>query len=278
MQLFNKVLEIFDTPMTTPDMYGWFHLLFWGLTIVAAVLLCVFHNPEKPERVRRIVFATAVIVLILEIYKQINFSFSYGEAIKFDYGWGSFPFQFCSTPMYVGLLCGIFKKGKIHDALMAYLATYAIFAGLCVMLYPGDVFIDTIGINIQTMICHGSMISIGVYLLYSGYVKLQHKTIIKAAIVFTCTMLVAAGLNYIEHLTNFAGDSYFNMFYFSPYHDPHLPLYSMVQAALRANNMPYILEFAIYVVGFSLAAYIMLLIGMLLKTVAKIFKKKPAYK
>ena len=82
------------------------------------------------------VLITALVVILLEIYKQINYTFSYEGAITFDYQWYAFPFQFCSTPMYVGLLVGLFRKGKIHDALCAYLATYAVFAGLCVMIYP----------------------------------------------------------------------------------------------------------------------------------------------
>ena len=104
-------------------------------------------------------------------------------------------------PMFVGLLAGIFRKGKIHEAFCAFLATYSIYAGVCVMLYPVTVFVDTIGINIQTMVCHGSMITIGVYLLYTGYVKMEHRTILKALPVFAVAVFVAMTMNEIAYYT-----------------------------------------------------------------------------
>ena len=127
MNFWQKLLKLFNTQMETPPAFGWFHLLFWGLTILLAVLLCVFHKKENPNRVSKVVFWVSIVVIILEIYKQINFSFAYENGISFDYQWYAFPWQFCSTPMYIGLLAGIFKKGKFHDALCAFLATYAMF-------------------------------------------------------------------------------------------------------------------------------------------------------
>jgi hypothetical protein len=166
--------------------------------------------------------------------------------------------------MYVGLLAGIVRRGKVHDAACAYLATYAVFAGACVMFYPNDVFISTIGINIQTMICHGSMLTIGIYLLATGYVKLEHKTILKAIPVFCCAVLIAVVLNEIAYRTGLLTTDTFNMFFISPYCDPHLPVYSIVQEHVA---FPWCL--IIYIAAFSLAAYLMLLIAMGVKALVK---------
>lgn len=253
-----RVLEILDTSMTTPSSYGWFHLLFFALSIAVGVLLCVYLK-DAGKHAPRMILITAVTVLLLEVYKMINFGFSYEDGISYSFPWGSFPWQFCSTPMYVGLLAGIIRRGAVHRSLCAYLATYAMFAGLCVMIYPNDVFIDTVGINIQTMICHGSMLSVGIYLLGSGYVKAEHKTILRALPVFCAVVAVAMGLNEWAYRTGLLEEHYFNMFYFSPYADPHLPLYSAVQNALGVANP---LSFIIYVAVFTLAAYLVLLIAM----------------
>ena len=263
MNFWQKLLEIFNSQMERPTSFGWFHLLFWGLTILFAVLLCVFHKKDNPDRVRKVVLSVAITVIILEIYKQINYSFSYENGISFDYQWYAFPWQFCSTPMYVGLLAGLFKKGKVHDALCAYLATYAMFAGLCVMIYPNDIYTTTIGINIQTSVCHGTMISIAIYLLYSGHVKLQHKTMLKAMSVFACAMGIAMLLNEIAHKSEL--EETFNMFYISPYFEGTLPVYSNVQAIV-----PFPFCTIIYFAVFSLAAYLILLISM---GIQKIFRK-----
>jgi len=255
MKFFEKILKIFDTQMQRPEAWGWFHLLFWVLILAFAVLLCIFAGREKPERVRKAVLIVAVIVSVLEIYKQINFSFSYVDGISFDYQWYAFPFQFCSTPMYVGLLAGMIKKGRVHDALCAYLATYAMFAGLCVMVYPNDIYTETIGINIQTSVCHGTMISIAVYLLYSGHVKLQHKTILKAMPVFACAMGLAMIMNEIAYRSGL--EEAFNMFYISPHQTPHLPVYSQIQ-----EIVPFPFCTVIYFISFTLAAYLILLAAM----------------
>lgn len=257
MAFLETLLRLLDTQMETPLPYGWFHLLSFLLSILAAVYLCIRHKNDSPDQVRRVVLWVAVIVSVLEIYKQINYSFSYENGITYDYQWYIFPWQFCSTPMYVGLLAGLTKKGKLHDALCAYLATYAVFAGLSVMAYPTTVFIGTIGINIQTMVCHGSMIFVGAYLFGSGHVKLEHKTILKAMPVFAVTVGVAAIMNEIAYQAGLLETETFNMFFISPYCDPHLPVYSLVQGII-----PFPWCLVIYILGFTAAAYIILLLAM----------------
>lgn len=269
MEFWRKVLEILDWQMTRPEPYGWFHLTWFAISILAGILLCIFFKQGTEKQTRAILLITSILVIVLEIYKQINYTFSPTETgIESDFQWYAFPWQFCSMPMYVGLLAGILPKGKVHDALCSFLATYAIFAGICVMFYPADVFIETIGINIQTMICHGSMLTLGIYLLYTGYVKSEQKTILKAIPVFCAAIGVAITLNEIAHATGMTGGETFNMFFVSPHEDPSLPLYSIVQ-----QYVPYPFCLIIYIGIFSLAAYLILLISMGLK---RLFRKKTA--
>ena len=263
MDIWVKVLQIMDLQMDTPTMYGWFHLLWLAITAAATVLLCVFGRKWSEKTVCNIVLSTAITVMVLEVYKQINFTFGDGSSSP-AYQWYAFPWQFCSTPMYVGLLAGIFRKGKFHDALCAYLATFGLFAGAAVMAYPNTVFIGTIGINIQTMVCHGSMIVIGIYLLACGHVKLEHKTILRAVPVFAVTVGLAAILNEVAY---HAGLGDFNMFFISPYCDPSLPVYSLVQ-----EKVPFPASLVIYILGFTAAGYAVLILVMLLGG-KKIFKK-----
>ncbi len=262
MNFLNKLLEWLDTGMETPPSYGWFHILFLMLSIAATIYLCITHKDGDNDRVRRVVFTVAIIVAILEIYKQINYTFSYGEGITADYQWYSFPWQFCSTPMYAGILAGIFKKGKVYDALISYLGTYALFAGICVMFYPNDVLCNTIGINIQTMICHGSMITVGIYVLYTKSVKLEHKTILGAMSVFASAMGIAMILNEAAYFLGITEAENFNMFYISPHEAPHLIVYSSVQEVL-----PFPFCTIVYFLAFSLAAYLILLTAICLKKI-----------
>ena len=210
--------------------------------------------------------------MILEVYKQINYTFSFdGNVITADYQWYAFPWQFCSTPMYVGLAAALWKKGKVHDCLCAYLASFALFAGACVMVYPESVFIETIGINVQTMICHGSMITIGVYLLYTGYVKAEHKTAVRAMPVFAVMVAFAVIMNEIANASGLLETEDFNMFFVSPHQEPSLPVYSLIQGVV-----PYPWCLIIYIAGFTLAAYVMILMAMGIKLLVAAVSKKVA--
>jgi len=276
MQFFGNLILILDAQMKEPQMYGWFHLTFFALSFIAAFLLCRRHKDANEKFVRRMLLAVSVMVVVLEIYKQFNYSFSYdGSVVSFDYQWYAFPFQFCSTPMFAGLLAAVVPSRRVHKALCAYLATFSVFAGLCVMVYPPQVFVETIGINIQTMVCHGLMITVGIYLLYTEYVKLEHKTILKAVPVFAAFIGAAIVMNEIAYRSGLLEREIFNMFYISPHCEPTLPVYSSVQEAVA---YPWCLF--IYVAVFTLAAYVILLLAMAIKAMNKRFdcKKRIAAK
>lgn len=273
MNWFEKILAALDGRMETPTMYGWFHLMFWALVVVATVLLCYFavknrKDKDKMAKMTRIVVLTySIVTILLEVYKQLNFSFN-STTGEWHYQWYAFPFQFCSTPMYIGLIAGCVKKGKFQEFLYSYLATYALFAGLAVMFLPSDVFISTIGINIQTMICHGGMVVVGIFLFFSGMVKLEWKTILKALSVFCVLVFIALILNVIFNSTG--NTATFNMFYISPFLPCTLPLLSMIYPLV-----PYPIFLIIYIAGFTLAALVMLAIAIGINQIVKGRKSRP---
>ena len=256
MKFLETLMNILNFGLDVPKSYGWFHLLFFALSIALGIFLCIrFRNPDE-NTVRHILLVITVTVAALELYKQFIYSFSCnGEQIKFDYQWYIFPFQFCSIPMYVGFLAVITKKA-FHKAFCSFLVTYSLFAGICVMVYPTQVFVETVGINIQSMVCHGTMISVAIFLLGSGYVKPDTKTMLRALPVFASAIAVAIILNEVFVLTGIVGGETFNMFFISRHYAPSLPVYSLVQ-----KYVPYPWCVFIYFIGFSLASYIILFIS-----------------
>ena len=262
------ILDVMDLRMTTPTWFGWFHILWLCLTVAATVILCVLYKCGYIKNVKGVVFVTALIVIVLEIYKQTQYSLSYDGGVQFDYQWYAFPWQFCSIPMYAGLLAS-FTRGKMQSFLYSFLATFAVFAGVCVMVYPGDVYTSSVWINIQSMVCHASMVVIGVFLFYTGAVKAEHKTILKGMAVFSVAVCTAVILNELAVVVGIMPDETFNMFFVSRHCEPSLPVYSSVQAVV-----PYPWSLFIYIAGFTAAAYIILLIAMLVKRIAQ--KKKVA--
>ena len=133
------------------------------------------------------------------------------------------------------------------------------------MVYPSTVFTPTLGICIQTMVCHGSMVVIAAFLYYTGYVKAELKTLWKAIPVFVMMLGIAVTLNEVAHITGLLERETFNMFFVSPYCEPSLPVYSLVQNALMKYSWGFPVCLVLYVVGFTAAALIMLLIPMGIK-------------
>ena len=256
MNFWVRMVELFNTRMEMPPSYGTFHLVSIAITILATVALCLLYKKIGDRGTRWVILAVSAVAILLEVYKQIAYTFSVENGVVVsNYQWYAFPFQFCSVPMYVGLLAAM-TKGKLHDCLCAFLASYAVFAGVCVMIYPGDVFSTLVGINYQTMYCHGSMITLGVFLLAVGYVKAPHKAILRAMPVFAAAVGLAAIMNEVVYRTDIAGGETFNMFFISPHFEGTLPVYSSVQQVV-----PYPWCLILYILVFSIAAYVILLIA-----------------
>ena len=270
MEFFQPILEFFNTQGPVPAVFGTYHIICLALTFGLTALAAICGRRHSAKTVANVVLITAIVVALFEIYKQINYTFHDG-LVEPSYQWYAFPWQFCSTPMYIGLLAGIIRKGRIHDSLCCYLATYAVFAGLAVMIYPGDVFVGTTGINIQTVVCHGSMVVIGGYLYGSGHVKMNFKTVLKAMPVFAVCACIAVGLNEWAHAVGITENHNFNMFYVSPYKECTLPVYSLVH-----NSVPFPVNLAIYILGFTAAATVMMLGAKGIASLGRRSRKKEA--
>ena len=274
MHFFGKLIEILSIKAQTPQMFGWVHILSLALAILLGIVFCIVFKKPTEKTAKRLILITTLVVIALEIYKQVVFSFSYnGQTVSFDFQWYAFPFQFCSMPMYVGLLAALIKKGWLHDALCAFLATYGFFAGIVVMIYPAQVYMDIVGINIQTMICHGLMLSMGIYLLASGYVELKHKTMLKALAIFSSIVVFVMIMNEVVYYSGILNGEVLNMFFISRHFAPSLPVYSLVQAVV-----PYPFCVLLYIAGFSAASYVILITAMIIDKIVSAIKNKQTVK
>lgn len=262
LSFWQNLFKGLDASMKTPTTFGWYHFLCLALIVGLCIVIAIYCRNLSNKQYDKILLATTITLWAFEIYKQLNFSYNW-KTNSWDYQWYAFPFQFCSTPMYVMPVALIFRKKKlVRDACRAYLGTYALFAGLAVMAYPGDVFVQTIGINVQTMIHHGAMLVIGVLTWVSGKAKLNHKTILYALPVFVSLVSVAMSANILWHFVG--NDETFNMFFISPYLNSTLPILSMIQPIV-----PYPVFLLGYIIGFTTAGYVMILLAMLFNTISQ---------
>lgn len=222
MKLLEIVIHFLQIEMTKPTMYGCFHLLAI-MVILAAIILA----DVARVNIKRMLLAFSIIMFAFELYKQFSFSFS-GE--KWVYQWYAFPFQFCSTPMYVALIAGVTGNEKLAHSIHCFLATYGLSAGIAVMAYPSTVFTQEVLINVQTMVHHGLMVVMGVLLILYGQVTFNVKTLISAFRVFIVLVTVAVVADII---TNYAGiGGGLDLFFISPFHASQLPVFDKIYSAV----------------------------------------------
>lgn len=107
MDLLHNIFSIIDWVMTTPSHYGLFHIISVIILFIILIIIAkgIKINKEKTVKIILIVFST--LMLLFEIIKQGLFTH-----VESAYQWYAFPFQFCSTPMYIAPLALIIKNGN----------------------------------------------------------------------------------------------------------------------------------------------------------------------
>ena len=272
MKMFKIILKALEHEMTTPTNYGWFHLMFIGIIIITTVLLCIFFRKKEDKVIRKICLICWLIMVILEIIKEVEYS-SYFEndLLLWDYPWYIFPFQLCSTPLYVLPFVIFVKNEKVRKFFISYMMTFSLFGGLAVYAYPNDVFTSTTVINFQTMIHHGLQVVLGIFLVTVYKKEYDLKYFAKGILVFAGLSIIALILNIsFYHIFQHLGyDDTFNMFFISPYFDCTLPVLSAIYP-----KVPYIAFLLIYNIGFAIVS---LIVYSIQKLIIKLSIKKVNY-
>lgn len=264
MKILGNIIKFLGAQFNSiPPNYGVLHLSMAGLVIIVTVLLSIKFKNCKESTFRRIFLITWIIILVLEMYKQFIFTFSYdGEKITANYPLHIFPFQFCSMPLYVFPIIAFVKNEKVFKASIYFTMTYVLLAGLAVYVYPGNTLVYTIGVNFQTTIHHGSQIVLGVFSAVWLRKELKFKRFLTGIPIFLTTVLIAQILNFT--IIDPAG--IFNMFFISPYGKCPLPILE----SLYPPALPFYVFTAMYVCGFTLVS---LIVFSLFKLIFKLFDK-----
>ena len=267
MSLQNLYTFLFST-CETPKSFGTYHicaLIFLVFATVVAVAL-LKNVPEKTFR--RFVFVLWLILVFGEIYRQLNFSLKLVDgAFVWSYQWYIFPFQLCSSPLYAFPVIALIKDGKVRDAFLSFLSLWSFFGGLAVMIYPGDVFCSSLGINIQTMVHHSTQVLVGVLIAVRNYKKMNAKYFLHGLVVYLFFLGIAMGINVggQNYLDANGIEGVINMFYISPYHRCTLPILSDIHAATSWGVL-----FPTYVFGFIVIA---LIIFFVQRALCRAFRK-----
>lgn len=252
---FLKFIQFQMPEMMKP--YGIFHIISLIVMVTLAILLCVFARKIQEKNLNKFLMITWIVLVALEVYKQFVFSYGFDSDgnIHWHYSWYAFPYQFCATALtFLPFIFWNKASNKvstfIREGCIAFACTFNFFAGVAVMLAPGDVFTTyNAGICVHTMIHHGMQMVLGVYLFVYYRKQLKLTSYLKALPIFGFFLINAMLLNIIVPKIN--GGETFNMFFISPYFDCTLPVLCDIYP-----KVPYIVFLMIYVVGFAIAGFL----------------------
>ncbi|MBR2974270.1 MAG: YwaF family protein [Clostridia bacterium] len=245
MSFFKSAIEwLATTTDNVPPSFGLHHLLYVMLFVVGTFLLCHFFKDSSDKTMRKISLIAWIFLVLLEIGNQLVFTADAG----WSYRWNYFPFQLCSTPLYVLPFIAFMKNSKLRDAMMAFMSTFAFFGGLVVFIYPNDVFCNLVFVNHKTMLHHGLQLLMGVFYFVYNRKKVDLKYFVRAICVFAVLSAIAILINEIGYATIVKNDpdQTINMFYFSRFYKNHLPILAPISEAVHP-----LLFIAIYLVGFT---------------------------
>lgn len=254
MNCFEKFLYFLQGEMNEPTAFGCFHILCLILLGIAICFLYKIKNKHNEKQLKIVLGIYGVMALILETLKQLIWAFNYdavANTITWDYEWYAFPFQLCTTPIFVSIICLFLKKNTLRNYLLSYMSYITILGSISTMLLPDSCFQSDILVNIHTMWLHLGSFAVSVYLLISGEVKINVRSLKNAIITFLFFVCLAEVLNISIYHAGILNGETFNMFYISPYFISSLPVFDIIQ-----QNVPYILYLIIYIVALSLGGFI----------------------
>jgi hypothetical protein len=173
----------------------------------------LFYNLRGRQRPFNItIFTLGIVLILLEIFKQITYAKIYGTIGTLNYMWSILPLQLCSVHMF---LCPLipFLKGKVKQSVMVFVGLYAFIGGIAVLgfqaglkivlwgffMEDGTVFGDW-GMVVHTLLWHGILINLGAiifgYLRLGDYSFSQIKiTTLDSWLLCMLFLLIAQGVN-----------------------------------------------------------------------------------
>ena len=259
MNWFEKFLYYLQVEMETPVTFGWFHLLCVFITISLIIILYIFRNKFNDRQLKIVLGIYGIGTFLLELLKQLMWSMNYNPEtlmVTWDYQWYAAPFQLCTTPMYVAIICLFLKKNKVRDSLLSYVAYFTILGSIATIIMPDSCFTSDILINIHTMYLHCGSLVVSVYLLFTKEVKIDYKSLLYGFIIFLIFAFIANTLNISFYKFGIIGDETFNMFYISPYFISILPVFSNIQ-----QTLPYFFFLLIYLIAIYLGGNVIFFIS-----------------
>lgn len=163
-----------------------------------------------------------------EIWKQVYLTCGINNG---NYDWWYFPFQLCSTPMYVMLLLPHIKKERLRLALLSFLMCYGTLGGVAVFADTSGLHYPVLALTIHSYLWHILQIAAGILagIAFSREAVPRHlwESFADASLLYLAFCAAASLINFLV-----SPHAVINMFYINP-------RYPMEQVFFR-QLVPYI--------------------------------------
>ena len=269
MNLIEKLMKATVYPIDKPSAYGLYHILFMVISLAIIIAFCYLMRKNSDKTFRIVLIVMGSFLILTEIYKQLYFIYAYGDP---GYEWDILPFQLCSVPMYISVIAGCLKKGKVRDAILEYLVTIGFLGGIMAYLEPSGILHNDLFRLLHSCIWHAMLIWIALYILFTKNANLKLKDYPKALIVFAGVVVIATILNLVFKDKASVG---FNMCYISPFRNTPLAVFKDFDVFFKGILGEYpgrIVSIIIYLIGISLGGFVIYLVSYYIKKI--IFDKE----
>lgn len=215
-------------PMTPPAPWSAFHAAFIACGIAwAAGLTRFLCRPQSvmgssPKSPGYILLACGMILAAGELYKQLFLYIVVNEGI---YDWWYFPFQLCSTPMYLCLVFPFLPEGRYRETAAVYLQSFGFLGGLMALLEPSGLMQPYWTLTLHGLPWHILLIFIAFFSTASGLAARDSQCFLSALVLFFLFCALATAIN-------IAARGKADMFYISPYYPVTQIIFHEISLAL----------------------------------------------
>ena len=233
-----EYIHFLQGTMEEPGIFSWFHLIALIPIIAASILVPLFFKNCKEKTYKTILLIIWIVLIFLEVFKQLVKSYHYGNPSYWEYSVRDFPFSICSMVYYfvpIILFINREKHPKIVDAAIGYLSFITLTMGIVVCIYTKMVTSNLIYINVQTLVHHGALVVLGVFIFVWNRKTITIKTFYRSMIAFAITAVIAIIINVAFY------PHFINMFFINPTRITNLPVGNIVQE--KAGYPVYLIAF-----------------------------------
>ncbi len=217
--MFWTLIEASAWPMTPPKPWTAFHIAISLAGLAAAFCLARRLSSKNPSAVLR---TCGALLAVSEIYKQL---FLYRVVNQGCYNWWYFPFQLCSTPMYLCLLFPLFPQERFRTAAAVYLQSFGFLGGIMALAEPSGLMHPYWTLTLHGLGWHILLVFIACYCTASGLACKTGCRFLSALPLFFIFCLAATAINLFT-------EGQADMFYISPYYPVTQVLFHEISVAL----------------------------------------------